>query len=55
MRFASVYRGFSTIEDFEREVAGLKALRKEQSVTAETTSPQADIDLRHRAPVRPPG
>ena len=53
MRFASVYRGFTTIEDFEREVAGLKAQRKGPDVSAETTSPQADLDVRHRAPVRP--
>jgi transcriptional repressor NrdR len=27
LRFASVYRGFDSLADFEREVAGLKALR----------------------------
>jgi transcriptional repressor NrdR len=27
LRFASVYRGFDSIEDFEREVAGLRAQR----------------------------
>lgn len=55
MRFASVYRGFSTIEDFEREVAGLKALRRDaaQEVSAESSRPPADAEVRHRAPVRP--
>jgi transcriptional repressor NrdR len=51
MRFASVYRGFTSVDDFEREVAGLKAHRtKAQDVSAETT-PQ-DAEQRHRAPVR---
>ena len=28
LRFASVYRGFDALDDFEREIAGLKAQRK---------------------------
>jgi transcriptional repressor NrdR len=55
MRFASVYRGFSTIEDFEREVAGLKALRR----VAAATPPDAEESQHTRAadtrtPVQPP-
>ena len=31
LRFASVYRGFDSLQDFEREVAGLKATRADDA------------------------
>jgi transcriptional repressor NrdR len=55
MRFASVYRGFSTIEDFEREVAGLKALHRVASAAppdAGDSQPTRAQDT--RTPVQPP-
>jgi transcriptional repressor NrdR len=55
MRFASVYRGFSTIEDFEREVAGLKALRRVPAETPKTTPGEPPGETRReRQPVQPP-
>jgi transcriptional repressor NrdR len=57
MRFASVYRGFSTIEDFEREVAGLKALRHVSAETPNTTSTTGQPPgegRRERHAVQPP-
>jgi transcriptional repressor NrdR len=55
MRFASVYRGFSTIEDFEREVAGLKALRHVSAETPKTTPGEPPGESRReRHPVQPP-
>jgi transcriptional repressor NrdR len=58
MRFASVYRGFSTIEDFEREVAGLKALRRVPAETPKTTpttgEPPPGESRRERHTVHPP-
>ncbi|MCA1825238.1 MAG: transcriptional regulator NrdR [Mycobacteriales bacterium] len=32
LRFASVYRGFDSLGDFEREVAGLRAMRNEPPI-----------------------
>ncbi len=37
LRFASVYRGFDSVEDFEREVAGLRALKAQPAVPHPTT------------------
>jgi transcriptional repressor NrdR len=40
LRFASVYRGFESAEDFEAEIAALRLERAAAAVPAETTQPQ---------------
>lgn len=37
LRFASVYRAFDTLDDFESEIAALRAARAEQAETPATT------------------
>jgi transcriptional repressor NrdR len=37
LRYASVYRNFSSLEDFEGEIALLRALPVEKSVAEKTT------------------
>lgn len=44
LRFASVYRSFSCVEDFEKEIAGLRSVRRDvAAATTGDTSGTADV------------
>jgi len=48
LRFASVYCAFESLEDFEREITGLRAAR-------EAAEADLDNDLKHLTAAAPPG
>jgi transcriptional repressor NrdR len=53
LRFASVYRAFTSVEDFEKEIAELRA-RHLPGGTPPLPGLSPDPPLRRRGPGRPP-
>ncbi|MGH3094598.1 MAG: transcriptional regulator NrdR [Streptosporangiales bacterium] len=59
LRFASVYRGFESLGDFEREIRVLRAAQEGGDVSSGSSDPGADVpsavDIEHDFPAQPAG